>query len=57
MGFRTVAIARGKDKELLARQLGAAYYIDNQNSDPATELQKLGGARVVLATVTHGPAE
>jgi D-arabinose 1-dehydrogenase-like Zn-dependent alcohol dehydrogenase len=56
MGFRTVAIARGKDKEPLARQLGAAYYIDSQNSDPATELQKLGGARVVLATVTHGPA-
>jgi D-arabinose 1-dehydrogenase-like Zn-dependent alcohol dehydrogenase len=56
MGFRTAAIARGKDKEPLARQLGAAYYIDSQSSDPATELTKLGGASVVLATVTHGPA-
>jgi D-arabinose 1-dehydrogenase-like Zn-dependent alcohol dehydrogenase len=56
MGFRTVAIARGKDKEPLARQLGAAHYIDSQAADPAAELAKLGGAMVVLATVTHGPA-
>ncbi len=56
MGFRTVAIARGKDKEPLARQLGAAHYIDSQSADPAAELTKLGGASVVLATVTHGPA-
>jgi D-arabinose 1-dehydrogenase-like Zn-dependent alcohol dehydrogenase len=56
MGFRTVAIARGKDKEPLARQLGASHYIDSQATDPAAELTKLGGARVVLATVTHGPA-
>src|SRR5204862_225339 len=56
MGFNTVAIARGQDKAALARQLGAAHYIDSQTSDPATELQKLGGATLVLATVTHGPA-
>lgn len=56
MGFRTVAIARGKDKESLARELGAAHYIDSNASDPAAELTKLGGAAVVLATVTHGPA-
>jgi D-arabinose 1-dehydrogenase-like Zn-dependent alcohol dehydrogenase len=56
MGFRTVGIARGKDKEQLARQLGASHYIDSQTSDPAAELTKLGGAKVVLATVTHGPA-
>jgi alcohol dehydrogenase/propanol-preferring alcohol dehydrogenase len=56
MGFRTVAIARGADKEPLARQLGAAHYIDSQAADPAAELAKLGGARVVLATVTHGPS-
>jgi D-arabinose 1-dehydrogenase-like Zn-dependent alcohol dehydrogenase len=56
MGFRTVAIARGKDKEPLARQLGALHYIDSQSQDPAAELTKLGGAAVVLATVTHGPA-
>jgi len=56
MGFRTVAIARGKDKEPLARELGAVHYIDSQSADPAAELTKLGGAKVVLATVTHGPA-
>jgi D-arabinose 1-dehydrogenase-like Zn-dependent alcohol dehydrogenase len=56
MGFRTVAIARGKDKEPLARQLGALHYIYSQSQDPAAELTKLGGAAVVLATVTHGPA-
>jgi D-arabinose 1-dehydrogenase-like Zn-dependent alcohol dehydrogenase len=56
MGFRTVAIARGKDKEALARQLGAVHYIDSQNSNPAEELQRLGGAKVIIATVTHGPA-
>lgn len=56
MGFRTVAIARGQDKEPLARELGAAHYIDSQATDPAAELTKLGGATVVLATVTHGPA-
>jgi D-arabinose 1-dehydrogenase-like Zn-dependent alcohol dehydrogenase len=55
-GFRTVAIARGADKEDLARQLGAWRYIDNKASDPAAELAKLGGAKVVLATVTDGPA-
>lgn len=56
MGFRTVAIARGGDKEPLARRLGAAHYIDSQAADPAVELTKLGGAKVVLATVTNGPA-
>src|SRR5262245_56274290 len=56
MGFRTVAIARGKDKEPLARQLGATDYIDSQSADPAAELAKLGGVSVVLATVTDGPA-
>jgi len=56
MGFNVVAIARGKDKEPLARQLGAAIYIDSQSQDPAAELQKLGGASVVIATVTAGAA-
>ena len=56
MGFRTVAIARGTDKEVLARQLGAHHYIDSQAQDPAAALLKLGGARVILATVTDGPA-
>lgn len=56
MGFKTVAIARGKDKEPLARQLGASAYIDSQAQDPAAELLKLGGASVVIATVTVGDA-
>jgi D-arabinose 1-dehydrogenase-like Zn-dependent alcohol dehydrogenase len=56
MGFRTVGIARGKDKEPLARELGAVHYIDSQAQDPAAELTKLGGARVILATVTVGDA-
>ncbi|MBI3448819.1 MAG: alcohol dehydrogenase catalytic domain-containing protein [Acidobacteria bacterium] len=56
MGFATVAIARGADREPLARQLGAWRYIDSRAQDPAAELTKLGGARVVLATVTNGEA-
>jgi D-arabinose 1-dehydrogenase-like Zn-dependent alcohol dehydrogenase len=56
MGCRTVAIARGKDEEPLARQLGAHYHIDNKTQDPAAELQKLGGAKVILATVTSADA-
>lgn len=56
MGFTVVAIARGKDKEPLARQLGAALYIDSQSQDPAIELQKLGGANLIISTVTAGAA-
>jgi D-arabinose 1-dehydrogenase-like Zn-dependent alcohol dehydrogenase len=50
MGFRTVAIGRSKDKEPLAKQLGAHHYIDTAASDPAKELLALGGARIALAT-------
>jgi D-arabinose 1-dehydrogenase-like Zn-dependent alcohol dehydrogenase len=56
MGFKTVAIARGMDKEPLATKLGAWAYIDSTTRDPAAELLKLGGAKVVLATVTNGDA-
>src|SRR5881409_555280 len=56
MGFRTVAIARGKDKGPLARELGAWRYVDSQAQDPAAALRELGGAKVILATVTNGPA-
>src|SRR5439155_18539478 len=56
MGFRTVAIARGMDKEPLARKLGAWSYIDSKAQDSAAELLKLGGAKVILATVTSGQA-
>jgi D-arabinose 1-dehydrogenase-like Zn-dependent alcohol dehydrogenase len=55
-GYDTVAIGRGADKEPLARQLGAAQYIDSAAKDPAAELLKLGGAKVILATVTAADA-
>jgi D-arabinose 1-dehydrogenase-like Zn-dependent alcohol dehydrogenase len=56
MGFRTIAIARGQDKEPLARKLGALHYIDSQAQDVVAELVKLGGARVIVATATSGKA-
>jgi D-arabinose 1-dehydrogenase-like Zn-dependent alcohol dehydrogenase len=56
MGFKTVAIARGKEKEPFAKELGADHYIDSQASDPAAELNKLGGAKVVIATATNADA-
>jgi D-arabinose 1-dehydrogenase-like Zn-dependent alcohol dehydrogenase len=56
MGFRTVAIALGKDKEAFAKKLGAAHYIDSGERDAAAELAKLGGAQVVLATVPSAKA-
>ncbi len=56
MGFKTIAIARGIDKEPLARQLGAMHYIDTQAQDPAVELRKFGGAKVILAMVTNADA-
>lgn len=56
MGFNTVAIARGKEKEELAKKLGAHHYIDSKAANVADELKKLGGAQVVLATVTNSDA-
>ena len=56
MGFHTVAVGRGKDKEELARKLGAHLYIDSGASDAVAELQKLGGARVILATAPSAKA-
>ncbi|MGA8551430.1 MAG: alcohol dehydrogenase [Stellaceae bacterium] len=55
-GFKTVAIARGADKAPLARQLGTHHYIDNAAEDPAEALQKLGGAKAILATATSAEA-
>jgi D-arabinose 1-dehydrogenase-like Zn-dependent alcohol dehydrogenase len=55
-GFKTVAIARGKDKAPLAKQLGAHVYIDSESQDVTKELQALGGAKIVLATATSAPA-
>jgi len=56
MGFETVAINRGNDKEPLARQLGAHHYIDATAQDVVAELQKRGGARVILATAPNAQA-
>lgn len=56
MGFVTVAIGRGKDKEPLARKLGAHHYIDSSGDDAVAELQKLGGASVILATAPNAAA-
>src|SRR5437868_5347843 len=50
MGFKTLAIGRGKDKEPLAKKLGAHHYIDSAVNNPVEEVKKLGGARVILAT-------
>jgi D-arabinose 1-dehydrogenase-like Zn-dependent alcohol dehydrogenase len=56
MGFETVAINRGNDKQELAQQLGAHHYIDATATDVVTELQKFGGARVILATAPNAQA-
>jgi alcohol dehydrogenase len=55
-GFRTVAVNRGRDKEQLARSLGAHDYIDSAADDPAKALQAMGGARAIIATVTNAEA-
>src|SRR5438445_1251478 len=51
MGFLTVAIARGKDKQPLAKQLGASFYIDRQAQDTGAEMLKLSGDWIILANV------
>ena len=56
MGFHTVAIARGAEKAPLARQLGAAVYIDSEREDAGAALQKLGGAKTILATAPSAAA-
>jgi D-arabinose 1-dehydrogenase-like Zn-dependent alcohol dehydrogenase len=55
-GFHTVAVNRGRDKEQLARQLGAHDYIDSEDGDPAAALRAMGGAKAILATVTSSEA-
>jgi D-arabinose 1-dehydrogenase-like Zn-dependent alcohol dehydrogenase len=58
MGFETVALGRGKDKEPLAKKIGAHHYhyFDSNVVDPVAELKKLGGARVILATAPGAKA-
>jgi D-arabinose 1-dehydrogenase-like Zn-dependent alcohol dehydrogenase len=55
-GYRVAAISRGPENAALASKLGAHYYIDARAANPAEELQKLGGARVILATAPSGKA-
>src|SRR5437867_5928602 len=56
MGFHTVAIGRGREKEKLAKDLGAHVYIDTAVDNAAAVLQRMGGARAILATATSGDA-
>src|SRR6478672_8018151 len=56
MGFRTIAIARGKDKEEMVTKLGAIYYIDSQSQNVIEELAKFGSSEVILATLPSGKA-
>jgi D-arabinose 1-dehydrogenase-like Zn-dependent alcohol dehydrogenase len=56
MGFKVVAIARGDEKEQLAKKLGAHHYIDSNIGDPAAALKALGGAKVILATASDSKA-
>jgi D-arabinose 1-dehydrogenase-like Zn-dependent alcohol dehydrogenase len=56
MGFKTIAIGRGKDKEDLAKTLGAVHYIDSKSQNTVEELVKLGGAKIILGTVPSGKA-
>jgi alcohol dehydrogenase len=55
-GCRTVAVNRGRDKEELAKKLGASGFIDSDTQDPAKALTAMGGAKAILATVTDGKA-
>jgi len=54
LGFHTVAIGRGSDKEKLAKDLGAHVYIDTALDDATAVLQRMGGARAILATAPSG---
>ena len=56
MGFEVVAIDRGSDRAELSKKLGAHHYIDTSSTDVAKALEKLGGAKVVLATASGGKA-
>jgi len=55
-GYRVAAIGRGSENSTLAKKLGASVYIDSKAANAATELQKLGGAQVILATAPNSKA-
>eukprot|EP00026_Physarum_polycephalum_P020669 Phypoly_transcript_23406.p1 GENE.Phypoly_transcript_23406~~Phypoly_transcript_23406.p1 ORF type:complete len:160 (+),score=30.75 Phypoly_transcript_23406:25-480(+) len=56
MGFKVVALSTGDDKAALAKELGAHVYINTLSQDPAAELKKLGGAKLIVATAPHASA-
>jgi alcohol dehydrogenase, propanol-preferring len=56
LGFETAVLSRGREKEALARKLGAHHFIDTNTSDAARELMNLGGAKVILGTAPNGKA-
>ena len=56
LGYETIAVARGTDKEPLARQLGAHHYVDSTAGDPAEALRALGGVDLILSTITNADA-
>jgi len=56
LGFKTVVLSRGKNKEALAYKLGAHVYIDTNDGDAAKRLMQLGGAKVILCTAPSGKA-
>ena len=56
LGFETAVLSRGREKEALARKLGAHHFIDTNTSDAAKELMNLGGAKVILCTAPNGQA-
>lgn len=56
MGFRTIVLSRGREKEALAIKLGAQGYIDTEARDAANELKKMGGAKVILCTAPNAKA-
>jgi D-arabinose 1-dehydrogenase-like Zn-dependent alcohol dehydrogenase len=55
-GYKVAAIGRGSANATLAKKLGAAVYIDSSSTNAAEELQKLGGARAILATAPSSKA-
>src|ERR1700676_2753666 len=55
-GYLVAAVGRGPDNAALAKRLGADVYIDSAAADPSAELQRLGGASVILATAPSGKA-
>ena len=56
LGFETAVLSRGREKEALARKLGAHHFIDTNTSNAAKELTNLGGAKVILCTAPNGKA-